>query len=132
MENVWGMISIDPLFIAYSQLANSKGMSEPSSKAHTGKVLAKFGRYTMVSHCYIDSLLIALSDSPKTSWQLTIFIARNIIGIGRNKAGDPKIYMNFKATDIIKKANIKGIKSFYNSIKDLEDKRIIFFKGNRK
>lgn len=132
MENVWGMISVDPLFIKYSQLANSENLLEPSSLAHTGKILKKLGRYTMLSHCYMDSILYALANSSKTSWQLLHFLERNIIGIGRNRAGDPKIYIRYKSTDIIKKANIKGIGSFYECIKDLENKRIIFFKHNRK
>jgi hypothetical protein len=132
MDDVWQMISRDPLFIAYSQLAQQKNLPEPSSLAHTGKILAKFGRYTMVSHCYVDSLLLALSNSPKTSWQLLRFIERNITGIGRNKAGDPKIYMTYKATDVIKKANIKSVDSFYKAKKDLENKRIIFFRRNKK
>lgn len=126
-ENVWQMISIDPLYIAYTTLARENRLSEPSSQAHTGKALAKFGRYTMLSHCFIDSLMIALSDSPKTCWQLVLFLTRNINGIGRNRNGDPKIYIKYKITEIINKANIKGISSFYKAKEILEEKRIIFF-----
>ncbi len=126
------MISIDPLFIKYSQLASSENLPEPSSLAYTGKILTKLGRYTMLSHCYMDSILYAIANSSKTSWQLLRYLERNIIGIGRNRAGDPKIYIRYKATDIITKANIKGVGSFYEAIKELETKRIIFFRNNRK
>jgi len=130
MENndVWQMIGIDPLFIAYSNLAIEYNLQEPSSKAHTGKVLAKFGRYTMLSHCFIDSLMFALNESPKTCWQLVFYLSRNIVGIGRNKKGDPKIYIEYKPTCLIKKANITGIGSFYKAIKILKEKNIIFFR----
>ncbi len=63
MENVWQMISIDPLFIKYSQLASSENLPEPSSLAYTGKILTKLGRYTMLSHCYMDSILYAIANS---------------------------------------------------------------------
>lgn len=130
MENVWDMIGQDPLFIAYSQLAQSKNLPEPSSLAHTGKVLAKLGRYTMISHCYVDSMLLVLADMPKTSWQILRYLERSITGIGRNRAGDPKIYITYRVTEFIKKANIKGLQSFYKEMKRLEDRRIIFFRGN--
>lgn len=127
-NSLWHDISIDPLFRAYSEMALIKKLHEPSSQAYTGKILTKIGRYTILSHCFVDSLMMALSDSPKTCWQLIFFISRNINGIGRNRNGDPKIYMEYKPTKIIKKANIKGIKSFYNAINILKDKKIIFFR----
>ena len=131
MENVWQSISVDPLFRAYCDFARIERVSEPSSQSHTGKILTKIGRYTMLSHCFIDSLMVALNDSPKTCWQLVFYISRNIIGIGRNRSGDPKIYMKYKPTKIIEKANIKGVRNFYLAIETLKRKNIIFFKEEK-
>lgn len=131
-QNIWNRISIDPLYREYVKLAEENNLIEPGSQAYTGKALAKSGRYTLLSHCFIDSLLIALANTPKTCWQLVLYLARNITGIGRNKQGNPKIYINYKATEIIKKANIKGIQGFYTAMNILEDKNIIFFKDNNR
>lgn len=124
-------IDIDPLFIAYATLARDNNMREPSSVAHTGKVLKKIGRYTMLSHCFMDCKMIALRNSHKTCWQFIDYLARNTIGIGRNKEGAPKLYMKYKPTCMIKDAKITGVESFYRAKEILEDKRIIYFRENK-
>jgi len=129
-NNIWNKISIDPLYKEYVKIAKENNLIEPGSQAYTGKALAKSGRYTLLSHVFIDSLLIALADTPKTCWQLVLYLVRNITGIGRNRQGKPKIYIKYKATDIIKKANIRGTGSFYIALNILEDKQIVFFKNN--
>jgi len=130
MEDVNQLISVDPLYMEYARIAREKNVREPSSYAHSGKILVKIGRYSILTHIYIDCLMFALSDLPKTSWQLALFFIRNIHGIGRNRRGDPKIYMKYRPTDIIKRANIKGTRSFYQAINSLTERRMIFFKRN--
>lgn len=131
MENVNHEVSIDLLYREYAKIAREKAPREPSGYAHTGKILPKIGRYTIISHVYIDCLMCALNDCPKTCWQLAFYFIRHIHGIGRNKRGDPKTYMNMeyvKITDIIRKAKIKSVNSYYKAMKTLEERRIIFFK----
>ena len=123
-------IGADPLFIAYVRAAQNQDIVDPSSQIHSGKILTLTGRYTMISHCVIESLMYALSDSPKTCWQLFIFLMRNISGRvrdGRNNL--PKTFIEYKATKIIEKANIKGIASFYKAMEKLEEKEMIYKKN---
>lgn len=128
--DVYQEISVDPLFIAYSQLAQRNNLTEPSSLALTGK--ASFKRYTMWTHAFSDSLIYALYDSPKTCWQLVVFLKRNIHGIGRNQQGRPKTFMRKqKIRDFMSKANIRSTSNFYNAMKTLEGKKIIFFRQDR-
>ena len=127
--DVYQEIGVDPLYRAYTELARKNNLAEPSSLALTGKV---FKRYTMWSHSFSDCLLHSIYDSPKHSWQLTVFLKRNIHGIGRNRQGRPKTFMNYKVRNIMERANIRSTSGFYNAMKSLEDKKIIFFREERK
>jgi hypothetical protein len=125
-------IGADPLFSAYVDVARTENIRDPSLHIHSGKVLTKTGRYTIISHCVVECLMYALADTPKTCWQLFLYLVRNISGRARNgREHLPKTYIEYKTTKIIKRANIKGVKSFYDAKKLLEERDMIYQDGTK-
>jgi hypothetical protein len=130
-REIRNIIGSDPLFMAYVNLARSKNITNPSLEIHSGKIWKTTGRYTMISHCVIECLMYALSDSPKNCWKLFLFLMRNISG--RTREGNnnlPQTNYILEPNKIMKKANIKGVSGFYNAIKKLKEKNMVYQNDN--
>ena len=101
-----------------------------SSNIASMDIIKKIGRYTMVPHYIIDCLMYSLEDSPKTCWKLVFYLLRNISGSALRN-GKPKTFIKYSQKDLRAKANIKGVQGFYNAIKTLKEKEIIFFNDDK-
>ena len=118
-------ISIDPLYVTLAKIANT------SIDIETMNIINKVGRYTMFPHYLVDCLMYSLEDSPKTNWKIILYLLRNICGKAINKKGKCKTYINYSPIDLMKKMNIKSSSQFYKAIKNLSDKKIIFFSDKK-
>lgn len=127
-------IGTDPLFVELVKVTNLYENFN-SQHIHSLDIIKKVGRYTMIPHYVTDCLMIALEDSPKTCWKLFIYLLRHISGEALDQNGTPKTFIREdkikKATSFMEKTHIKSTASFYNAIRVLKEKKIIYIKDEK-
>ena len=129
-------ISTDPLFRSLAKLARQHNIETPSLQIESGKIYTKAHKYSLVPNYLLDCLMLALEDCPKTTWKIALYVIRHICGDVQNDNGMPTGYISQRIffdhpIRFQKELVIKGKASYDQAFKNLEKKKIIFFKEER-
>lgn len=133
MSNIESEIGTDPLFRKLAEVATKYNIENPSLQINSGKIYKKAKKYSLIPNYFIDCLLLALEDNPKTTWKIALYIYRQICGSVLNENGRPRTYIRKRVfldhpVRFQNELVIKGRKSYDDAFKILEEKKIIFFK----
>jgi hypothetical protein len=128
------LIGRDQYHRALVRYKESKNIRK-ASLVSTGRISVEghLGNFTGIQNVILECLPLALhNEQAGSTWKLLMYLFRDILGKTRNEAGDPRTAIKYRPRFIMEKACINSASSFYNSIKTLEDKRIIYYDQERK
>ena len=132
-QEIENAISADPLFRKLAHIASHNKMDHPTLQVKSGKIYSLVGKYATVPDYLLDSLMIALEDTPKTTWKIGMYVIRMICGtvniidsntIIPNTSIEKRVFYDHPV-QFMNKWNIKGRRSYFQAFENLERKKIL-------
>lgn len=126
--NLSQRIGIDPYFIALAHWQRINHLRGDSVKSGRISIEGNLGNWTGIQNVMLECIPLALHETSSAAvWLLLHYIYREILGRTRNGDGNPKTYIIYKPTYVLKKSLIKSPPSLYRAREILESKNIIYF-----